>query len=156
MLSSTISAEKHANRQCLLKVAQSIQFLARQAIPLRGNGEDGNSTQLMKLRALDEHSITTYLQHRTDNHVCPQVRSELIMIIDNQILREIALTIQNLKTFSSMADEVTAISNMEQVVICSRHVNESFEPHEDFVGLHTAPLLNQMCLLVFSRLQCYG
>ena len=25
---------------------------------------------------------------------------------------------------------------MEQVAICLRHVNENFEPHEDFVGLH--------------------
>ena len=35
-----------------------------------------------------------------------------------------------------MIDETTDISNKEQVVICSRHVDENLMGHEGFVGLH--------------------
>ena len=39
---------------------------------------------------------------------------------------------------------------MEQVVICLCHVDENFEPHEDFISLHAAPLLNQICCWCFQ------
>ena len=77
MLSSTLSAEKQTNRQHLLKVAERVKFLARQAIPYRGNGDEDNFLQLMKLRAIDVPSITTYLQCKTDKYVSPQVQNEL-------------------------------------------------------------------------------
>ena len=35
-----------------------------------------------------------------------------------------------------MVDETTDISNVEQVVICLRWVTETFEVHEEFVGLY--------------------
>ena len=53
----------------------------------------------------------------------------------NQILREIALSIQYSKCFSLMAGEVTDILNVEQVAICLCYVDENFELHEDLVGL---------------------
>ena len=51
MLSSTHQKEKNANRQYLLKVMQNIRFLARQGIPLRGDGDehDSNFIQLLYL-----------------------------------------------------------------------------------------------------------
>ena len=36
-----------------------------------------------------------------------------------------------------MADEVTNVSNKEQVIVCFHSIDESFEPHEDFVSIHT-------------------
>ena len=136
MLSSTLSAEKQTNRQHLLKVAESVKFLARQAIPYCGNGDEGNFLQLMKLRAIDVPSITTYLQCKTDKYVSPQVQNELTMIMANHILRDIlSISINKAKYFALMADEVTDISNKEQVVICLRYVDDKFEPQEDFIGL---------------------
>ena len=35
-----------------------------------------------------------------------------------------------------MADEVTDISNKEQVVVCLRSVDKNLEPHENFIGIH--------------------
>ena len=51
MLSSAHVAEKAVNRHCLLKIEESIRFLARQGLPLRGNydGNDSNFTQLLRL-----------------------------------------------------------------------------------------------------------
>ena len=52
------------------------------------------------------------------------------------VLRDIAGFIQKAKFFSLMADEVTDSSNKEQVIVCLRSVDENFEPHEDFFGIH--------------------
>ena len=35
-----------------------------------------------------------------------------------------------------MADEVTDSSNREQVAICLQWIDEKFDAHEDFIGLH--------------------
>ena len=40
-----------------------------------------------------------------------------------------------------MADEVTDLSNKEQVVMCFRRTDEQFEAHEDFVGLYQVDLI---------------
>ena len=35
-----------------------------------------------------------------------------------------------------MADEVTDASNIEQVAICLRYIDDNFDAHEDFVGMY--------------------
>jgi hypothetical protein len=52
MLSSQLAKEKQANREYLLNVLSIIRFLARQALPLRGDGDekDSNFYQLLLLR----------------------------------------------------------------------------------------------------------
>ena len=35
-----------------------------------------------------------------------------------------------------MVDETTDIANREQLVVCLRWVDDSFESHEDFIALH--------------------
>ena len=44
--------------------------------------------------------------------------------------------IQNAKYFEIMADESADIIIEEQLVICFRCVDDNFEIHEDFIGLH--------------------
>ena len=55
MLSTSHASEKAVNRQCLMKIAENIRFLARQGLSLRGEGTEDNSNfnQLLHLRALD-------------------------------------------------------------------------------------------------------
>ena len=43
MLSSSLVAERQLNRQCLLKIAQNIRFLARQCISFHGDGDEKDS-----------------------------------------------------------------------------------------------------------------
>ena len=38
--------------------------------------------------------------------------------------------------YSIMADKVTDSLNREQVAVCLRWVDQHFEPHDKFVGLH--------------------
>ena len=57
------------------------------------------------------------------------------------VLRNISETIQKACYFSIMADEVTDLSNKEQVVMCFRRTDEQFGAHEDFVGLYQVDLI---------------
>ena len=138
MLSKAHAQQTASNRHYLIKVAESIKFLSRQGIALRGDGteSDSNFMQLLHLRALDDPEILTMLSKKTDKYTSPQIQNELIKIMSVQILRKIAESIQQARYFALMADEVTDTSNKEQFVICFRWVDDDFEVNEDLIGLH--------------------
>ena len=54
----------------------------------------------------------------------------------NTIIRDISNKIRQAKYFSLMADEVTDVSNREQVAVCICWVDGEPQPHEDFLGLY--------------------
>ena len=58
------------------------------------------------------------------------------MLLAHSHLRRIAVDIKAAGYFAVEADEVTESSNKEQVVVCIRLVDDKFEAHENFVGLH--------------------
>jgi len=88
------------------------------------------------LRANDDPKMHDYLAKKTDKYNSPQIQNELLQIMANSIVHKIADTIRNNTYFSLMADEVTDSSNRKQVAICLCWVDENFNAHEDFVGLH--------------------
>ena len=47
----TLICEKVGNRQTFLTILRNIQFLSRQGLALRGNNNEANFEQLMKLKA---------------------------------------------------------------------------------------------------------
>ena len=53
---TTHAKEKEENRKMFLKILSSIRYLARQGLPLRGDGDeqDGNFLQLLKLKGEDD------------------------------------------------------------------------------------------------------
>ena len=77
-----------------------------------------------------------YLDKKTDKYCCHQIQNELLDIMANSINRDIAKKIRQAKYFSLMADEVTDVSNRDQVVVCMHWVDDKFESHEDFLGLY--------------------
>ena len=50
--------------------------------------------------------------------------------------RDVAATIRSLCFYTLMADEITDASNIEQVAICLRYIDNNFDAHEDFVGMY--------------------
>ena len=56
MLSQEVMKAKAHNRNMLLKIMSSLQFLARQGLYLRGDGkeEDGNFMQVLKFKGEDD------------------------------------------------------------------------------------------------------
>lgn len=58
MFSSTLAQEKAENRHCLLKVLETLRFLARQGCGIRGHDEsDGNFYQLLNFFCKDDSKV---------------------------------------------------------------------------------------------------
>jgi len=138
MLSTSHASEKAVNRQCMMKVAQNIRFLARQGLSLRGDGTEDNSNfnQLLRLRALDDPNLLTWVQKKAEKYTSPEIQNELLKIMAQAVTRDIASAVGSSGFYTLMADEVTDISNIEQVAICLRSIDDNFDAHEDFVGMY--------------------
>lgn len=137
MLSVQHAKEKKLNREYLLKVLSTIRYLARQGIPLRGDGneKDSNFYQLLVLRGEDISCIKPMLEKSQLKYTSPEIQNEILTIMANQILRKIAAQLQ-LSFFTVMIDETTDIANTEQVVLVFRWVDNTLSVHEEFVGLY--------------------
>ncbi len=134
MLSTELASQKRDNMQCLLKILSNLRFLARQGLPLRGDGSDADSnfTQLLLLRGQDDPRITEWMAKKTDKYVSHDVQNELLKVMALSVLRKIAASIMQSDFFSIMCDECTDLSNKEQLVICTRWISsDQLEPHED-------------------------
>ena len=138
LLSTSHASEKAMNRQCLMKIAQNIRFLARQGLSLRGDGAEDNSNfnQLLHLRVLDDPDLLTWVQRKAEKYTSPENQNELLKIMAQSVTRDIASTVGSSGFYTLMADEVTDASNIEQVAICLRSIDDNFDAHEDFVGMY--------------------
>ena len=110
------------------------------------------------------------MERKVERFTSPYVHNELLKIMAVSTLRDIAVKLSNSVFFTLMADEVTGVSNKEQVTVCLRSTDENFDIHEDFIGLHVvesiqADMLVSMLKDVLLRLnlsinncrgQCYS
>ena len=76
------------------------------------------------------------MENKTDKYCCHQIQNELLDVMANSITRNIVNKIREAKYFSLMADEVTNVSNREQMIVCMCWIDGKLEPHEDFLGLY--------------------
>ena len=93
-LSSKNSAKKSVNRQALLKILSNVQFLARQALPLRGDkvGEiNFNFSQLYYLQAEDNLFLNDWMKWKDDKYPFKDTQNEMMKVMELQVLWEIAV-----------------------------------------------------------------
>ena len=143
LLCNQHAEEKMKSRKVLLAILGNIRYLARQALPLRGNWsietgseENSNFYQLLKLRAEGNSEILDWLRRKDDKYTSPVIQNEILEAIALCMLRKISENIQNATFFTIMADETADISNKEQLVVCIRWVDENFAVHEDFIAMY--------------------
>ena len=141
MMSDIAHEEKETNRKMLLKSLSSIRYLARQALPLRGNWDDDKKTefnsnfyQLLKLRSEEDKMFAEWLTKKTNKFTSPKMQNEMIEVMALQILRDIAKNIQSAEIYSILADETADISNVEQLTFCIRWADNNLVTHEDFLN----------------------
>lgn len=136
--SAVHQAEKARNREMLLLVLQNIRFLARQGLPLRGDGDESNSNflQLLHLRGVDHKGIDMWLKKKANKYTSPDIQNELLQLMALHILREVSHDIAEAHCFSVLADECTDCSNKEQFTVNIRWVDQHLKEHEDFIGLY--------------------
>ena len=128
---------RQAERKYLIDVIKCLRYLARQGIPLQGHDDNDNLTQALLLLGAKDDNIIKHLQgqigHKYTHH---NMQNELLDIMASQVLREKLSAIRERKIFSLIADEGTDISNIEQLSLCIRSVDDNFEVSEDFVGFY--------------------
>ena len=139
LLSDVHSEQKKENRQFLMKIISNLRYLARQAEPFRGSKDDNNSNfiQSLKLRGEDDPLVLQWLMKKSSKFTSHDIQNEILRIMANSILRDIANSVRNNKHFTVMIDETSDISNKEQCVIVIRWVDDSLDVHEDFLGLYS-------------------
>ena len=139
ILSSGTREEKEKSRKCLKKIFGAVQFLARQGLPLRGDGLyelDGNFNQLIKLLSKEDANLATWTKTKTDRYTSKDVQNEVLRVMDQRVLRDIVSDIR-LSGFTIMVNEATDISTREQIVFVLRRVDDRLDVHKDFVGLYS-------------------
>jgi len=137
-LSQQLAKEKEENRKMFLKILSSIRYLARQGLPLRGDGneQDGNFLQLLKLKGEDDPMMVDWLKRKANKYISHQNQNDILKIMAMHVLREVASCLQQSPFITIMMDETTDVSNNEQSVIVFRWVSEDFEVNEEFLGLY--------------------
>ena len=100
------------NRRCLANIVETLQFLARQGLALRGDNSDDiwNFIQALKLRAKDIPQLTDWIKQKQNKFMRHDIQNEIIQNMANQITRDITGNIRN-KFYSIICDEYTDISN---------------------------------------------
>ena len=135
VLSVQHQMEKEANQRCLRYVVLCLRYLARQTIALRGDNDEGNFKQLLKMQALDNKELTEWLEKKREKFTSPEIQNEILKIMAHDILRNITSKIRSANFFSIMIDETVDVANKEQCIFVVRWVDD-FDVHEEFLGLY--------------------
>ena len=124
-------------RRCFLKILETLQFLGRQGLALRGdeNDDDSNFIQLLKLRSKDIPELTKWMQRKREKYTSHDIQNEIIMLMAHQIVRDISENIRN-SFYAIIFDEYTDVSNKEQLTFCLRWVDDCFNIREEFLGFY--------------------
>ena len=169
-LSRQFATQRANNSLALLQIFSSVQFLCRQGLPLRGDGNesDGNLQQVLKMKAQEDRNLFEWLQRKENVYTSPDIQNEMIKHMGVHILREIASQLHT-SFLTIMMDETTDASNVEQATLFIRWVTDDLQVHEDFLGLYSVPSIDAAMLVsvvkdVFLRMnlsfdrvrgQCY-
>lgn len=108
----------------------------RQGLALRGDGDerDSNFFQLLKARGNNYIDFMQWLEKKI-KYTSHDIQNEIVKLMALYVLRNMSQILQDSPFLTLMMDETTDVSNKEQVVIVMRRVSESFEVHEEFLGL---------------------
>ena len=138
MLSKAVSEEKVTNRQILYKIVSITWYLARQGLPLRGEGTEINSNfmQLFLMQGESDPRILEWLKRKSNRYTYPDIQNEILMLMSHQMLCEVIMEVHRAKFYTIMVDETTDCSNREQAVLALWYVDDNLEVHE---GLYNIP-----------------
>ena len=131
------------NRQYLKNIVETLVFLGRQGISLRGHRENeessnrGNFLELLMFQAKNNPSITRLFANKEKGatYTSPGIQNELLNVIGENIRDG---TIKEARMFALILDESLDISRHEQAAVVLRYVNPQFVVNENFIGFFRA------------------
>ena len=140
-----------SNRKKLFSIMETVLLCGRQNIALRGHRDSltdsdsatstgknlGNFWALLQFRvAAGDKALENHLAHAAHNAVytSPRIQNEIAAVLGDSIRKTILGRVKTAKFFSVIADEVTDISNKEQMSLVLRYVDPAAEViKEDFI-----------------------
>ena len=139
MMNENLSKSQSEERQYLKVVMECIQYLARQAMALRGNDHvDDNLAQLLLLLCRDNPEIAKRLSAPSTannrKYTYQDYQNEFLSLMANQVLGAKLNAIRQSKYFSIICDEYSDVSNKEQRSFCVRWIEENLKAIEDFLS----------------------
>lgn len=139
-ISTQVMKAQQSARIALLKEFETIQFLARQGLALRGRDSDsGNYAQLLKLRSKDVPELVGWLSKVT-NFTSPESQNEMLSMLSHTVLKGLIATVrQQSQQYAIIMDGTQDCSGIEQESLCIRYVDDDLNPQEIFVGLYEPP-----------------
>ena len=126
LLVTQLAEDKRHNREILLHILRSIQFLARQGLPLQGVASstipnitepDSNLHQLLDLVSAYDPRVSEWIRKKSNKYASPAICNEVVELMAHTVLRGITSPICGRK-FTIMVDETTDSSKREQCVHC--------------------------------------
>ena len=149
-MSSQRLAQVTENRDRIKPIVESIVFMGRQNIPLRGHRDDGSILDQPEDLSKNEENFRELLRYRIaagdtklENHlktagaratyVSKTSQNNLIDCCEEEILATILARVQEARFFSVVFDETTDISHTSQMSVVLRYLHDGFV-REDFVG----------------------
>ena len=88
---SKLTYEKFDKRQAFLEILESIRYLGRQGLPLRGHDDyQGNFMQLMMSKARNNSKLKAWLEKKKEKYIDHHIQNEILKIMYLSILRDIA------------------------------------------------------------------
>ena len=147
----------------ILSIIDVVIALGKRGIAFRGNWdkitktEDGNFSVFVNWKSQFDGDLREHLHKAARNakYTSPVVQNTIISLCETAI-REKVLSMFS-SYWSLMADETEDVSNMEQVSICARFVNNC-EVHEEFLGFVAVPKMDAQTIAdaLLSTLQQWG
>ena len=140
------------NRQKLASIFKAIEFCGRQNIALRGHRDNATDIEKDPLDIENHGNFRALLSFRVDagdtilgdhlafaplnaTYTSSVIQNQVIDVIASQIRNKIITNVQTAKWYGVIADEVTDMSNKEQLSLVLRYVdNDSLLVREDLVG----------------------
>lgn len=137
-LSSQLAKAQMIRRQGLMLQMRAIVFLARQGIAICGHNEsEGNLHQLMQAWSQDNDTLGMYIKE--NRYCCHQFVNEILGLTVLRNLLHKMRKVTGPAWFSVIADEASDVCNTEQLNLSIRWVSDSYEVHEDPIGLCRVP-----------------
>ena len=108
---SKLADQKRNNRQIFLKILENLRFLSRQGLPMLGDSNNGNFTELLLSEARYDSRIYKLLEKKSDKFTHTAIQNKCLKLMPVSILRNISKNVKQSKFYTTMADEVTDVSN---------------------------------------------
>lgn len=140
LLSTQASKEQHERRQALIKQMNSLRFLLRQGLAIRGHDEtEGNLYKLLLMCSAYDPCLTKWI--RDKRYLSPLIINELITSMGLSVLRSLLSKVKECKPawYAIIVDEATDVANKEQLNLSIRWVDNEYGIREDPVGLYCLP-----------------